>query len=125
MNDTIGSLAVYSLSIYFFFHVWNRSSLLLRPRNWVNKTFWHFLVEMSQCSFCFTFWFGLCLVGFSFIFLPFAVFPIFFFAAPVINFILDVIIVKLTKENKPLVLNFPEPKPNCVGFDNSFIVNKK
>lgn len=92
----LDQLVVYSLSVYFFFHLFGRSDILAGPRGWANKVFPSALTYPLNCSFCFTWWVGVGVTVATSLYLGvFFVSPIVLLGAPVLNLLLDRAIERL------------------------------
>src|ERR1035437_4730536 len=99
------NLLIFSLTIYFFFHIWTRSDLIARPREWILSHVPQWLAFLVTCSFCFTFhvaWLGTIALWILTGNLFFS--PAILFAAPVINLVLNLVVKVLIRENEPPVI---------------------
>ncbi len=81
-------LFTYCAAVYLLYHVWNRSDLLAKPRDWTARHAPSWFTYASSCALCTTFWtsMGLVIVGFL------STDLITFLAAPVINLVLDLVV---------------------------------
>lgn len=95
---------IYSLSVYFFFHIISQADILSKPRNWIIKTFPWWMTYWTQCAFCFTFWVGITLNVVARLFSPdVELNQEIVFVSPVINYFLSLIARRL-QPSEPLIL---------------------
>ena len=99
------TLIIYALACYFTFHVANRSDILAWPRKWAHKILPAWMVYVSACAFCWTWWTGVFL---SFTYWLFTGHLILSFlhlcAAPVVNLLVDLVVRYLLSANEPPVV---------------------
>ena len=97
----IDNFILYSLSVYWFYHLVSRSDIMERPRNWAFRVFPDTVVYPLNCSYCMTFWIGV-LGGLPFMYnlVGLAAVPICLFAAPTFNLVLDLGVKALIKVNE-------------------------
>ncbi len=90
-------LLVYCAALYLLFHVWNRSDLTRKARNWVARHAPGWFTYASQCSLCATWWVSITLwvLGIAECDL------VTILAAPVINLVLDLVVRALIRANEP------------------------
>lgn len=100
----IDTLVIYSLSIYWIFHVLSRSDLMSRPRKVFNDVAPQWMVYISQCAFCFTSWIGLLAATCVSLWVGVLVVPLYILAGPVINLMLDLFIRILIVKSQPPVI---------------------
>ena len=81
---------IYSLTVWFFFYLWNHADITEKARKFVYARIPEFLVYLLNCSFCSSFWLTLILAAIQ-VNLPFigALNWIFIFVAPVINLFVE------------------------------------
>ncbi len=99
------AVILYSLAVYFAFHLASRADILAKPRAWVFRKLPSWLVYPLTCAFCFTFWLtlGSNLLGFI------ATDLIVLLAAPVVNMVLDLIVRALIRANEPPLVKVESP----------------
>ncbi len=92
---------VYSLSVYWLFHLVSRSDIMEAPRNWAFRVFPYSLSYPLTCAYCMSFWIGL-FVGLPIMYdiIGFSALPVCLLAAPVFNLLLDLEISSLIKANQ-------------------------
>lgn len=109
------TLILYSLSVYFLFHVISRADITSAPRTWVLARLPKPLSYALTCPFCFAWWLGvgltLCLALFQGVIM---VSVLHLCATPVLCYLLDLIIQALVRVNTPPVV----PTPSSLTFSN-------
>lgn len=84
--ESVG-LIVFSLVIYFFYHLVNRAKFTVGFQKWLyDSKIWEWLKYALSCTFCFTF--HLAAISWLFYMIPWY-YPL---AAPVINMMVDKIL---------------------------------
>jgi hypothetical protein len=91
------SLIVFSLSVYFLYHLLSRSDLLRRPREWAYKVLPGWVTYVISCAFCFTWWVSLFATFIGAVPLTAA----YLLAAPVVNLLVDQVLQWLFRTNEP------------------------
>lgn len=85
-------ILIYSLVIYFFFHVFSRSDLLAKPRLWAQSSLPGWTTYPLSCCFCFSFWVTIVVaLAISLTSFGFVSSSGFLFVPPVINYFLDLV----------------------------------
>ncbi len=97
----IDSLILYSLSIYFAFHVIARSDIMSQPRAVFERVAPSWLVYVSKCAFCFTSWVGLAAAVCGSLWVGTVVVPMYLLAGPVVNLLVDLAVRALIRANEP------------------------
>ncbi len=100
----IDALFLYSLSIYWLFHLLTRADLLSAPRRWVFSTFPSWLTYPLGCAYCFTFWVGLFFAVATTFWVGVVAIPFCLLAAPVFNLVLDLGVRALIRANEPPII---------------------
>lgn len=93
----IDLLLTYCLCVYLLFHVWNRSDLTHKARNWMARHAPGWFTYATSCALCATWWISLTLWVFGIMGLGI----ITVLAAPVINLVLDLVVRTLIRANEP------------------------
>lgn len=111
------ALILWTLGVYFLFHVLARADLLARPRNWLVKVLPTWMTYPLGCAFCFSWWTAvfttaLVLVTSGWFILDLAR----LLAAPVINLIVDLCVRALMRANEPPLI---EVKPSVQEGDRT------
>ncbi len=103
------ALLIHCLFIYWLFHVLTRSDLLATPRAWFLLVMPKWVGYVATCAFCFTFHTAWIYMVLQMVLTGWLVFqPLYLFAAPVINMVLDLVVRALIRINEPPVM--PELK---------------
>lgn len=99
------TLIIYTLTVYFIFHVLSRSEITKRARTWLFKRLHGKLTYALNCPFCFAWWSG---VGVTLYLLLHSgtlyLLPIHLFCAPVLCYTLDLLLRALLRINEPPVV---------------------
>lgn len=76
-------LLIYSLGVFFFYHLVAHSDLLKSPREWAIRVLPSWMTYPLSCPFCATWWITvfLCIISLQFL-------PVFLLCAPVINYVI-------------------------------------
>jgi len=100
----IDALIIYSLSIYWLFHILSKSEIMRAARELFNRTMPSWMIYISQCAFCFTSWAGiLVMIGMS-LWYGGIVVPLYLLAGPVFNLVLDLLVRVLLKTIEPPII---------------------
>lgn len=99
------SLFIYTVGVYFFYHLLSRSDLLEKPRTGLIKILPKWFTYPLSCCFCFTFWSGWFVFILQWVTTGlFVISPTMLLAAPVINFVLDLVVRALIRVNEQPIL---------------------
>ncbi len=98
----IEQLIIFSLSVYWLFHVLSRSDILAKPRELAARHAPKWLTYIFHCAFCFTWWVAIGLTLAQWVMSGWMVINlVIIFGAPVVNMMLDLVVKALIRANEP------------------------
>jgi hypothetical protein len=115
------TLILYSLSVYWLYHILSRADILKRPRAWAQRVLPSWLSYPLTCAFCFTWWVGVVSTLVVMVWAGVIVFsPIHLFAAPVVCYVLDLVVQGLIRYNTPPVFTISNKVPLALHNDGVY-----